>query len=74
MLFKVLSGSHAVQGEGREQIHYSKGETVESDIDLVDKFGGEKFSQIYEDDEPPKPKRKRRRLKKSVSGDESDGD
>lgn len=53
--FKLLDGSHVVSNE--PLVVVSKGEIVESESDLVAKFGSNKFEHIA-DDKPVAPKAK----------------
>ena len=47
MKFRLKRGHHE-QGKGQERRRYTKGDIVESDIDLAARFGSEKFQRIEE--------------------------
>ena len=56
--YLILAGGHAIKDAKDKLVHLSKGDSVESDSDLVERFGPEKFA--YDDDYD-----RRRRSKKA---------
>lgn len=58
MKFRLIAGVHIGTdptdtrelklGERRREIHYNVGDVIESDTDLADRFGSQKFAPIYE--------------------------
>lgn len=57
MLFRILQGTHTTKfvEDGRKKIKYHvRGDEIESDEDLVEKFGEKKFQRLYEEDKKEK--------------------
>ena len=79
MLFRLLSGGHCadivtVLPNGRKKripTYYSKGDVVQSESDLVERFGKEKFARVHEEVAAKTPKKKLTK-KKGSDGDSDD--
>lgn len=76
--FRLLAGSHSqlVQVKGRNkprQEHFSKGDVIEDETDLVARFGSTKFQRVYDEEpsEPVKSTKRKSKLEKSNEGVDS---
>lgn len=62
MLFEVLLGSYNVKIPGKkEEKTYDRGDVIETNEDLVEKWGDKKFKRLYD----------KEALQKKVSGEKS---